>query len=453
MGATRLFRVSLSGVVPLEDLADCLRRAGQKEWCTRVRMRGLLLLIDFVVRNHASRGVSISTDLAHNFVSGLWRPKSRSTIREPLAILCHIGILRCVRPAVNGWHLKTSAMYALDGVYAARRIALEVDLPSCLAKKHASASVRCEERRNRRYPFRPRLLMDLTKLSLAFNSRRLILELSHNPKLRPSVKRAVEALDGVNHWVRISPREQITTSVTGCPRKLKAFLLLGEEPVVFCDISHAHHCFLPALLSGRIDYLKRTYGSGADTSNYEAELERLTMFLSDGDYYRKLCVDPEDDSEREQKKSLLTMFLNWPNVKCQENRLYRRMRKAFPLVFTVCEDIKRKHHRDISKPLQYYTAKAINGALLEAQAKGIAAIPDVDAIICQARHKVVVCRLIGQKVHEFSCGVCCKVGGIRYEPRRASPLNSSSCAETALLAGEATYHSSSFREATSNSSL
>src|SRR5882724_8369351 len=115
----RSFVVTLSGVVSLEELADCLRRAAQEEWCTRVRLCGLTLLIDFLVRNQTSGGTSISTDLAHDFVSGLWRPKSPSTIREPLAVLCHVRILRCVRAAVNGWHVKTSAMYALDGVYAA----------------------------------------------------------------------------------------------------------------------------------------------------------------------------------------------------------------------------------------------------------------------------------------------------------------------------------------------
>ena len=76
------------------------------------------------------------------------------------------------------------------------------------------------------------------------------------------------------------------------------------------------------------------------------------------------------------------MILNWPNAKCEGNALYRRMRQAFPITYRICEDIKRKDHRNLSKSLQYCTAKAINGALLEAQAKGIAAIPDVDAIIC-----------------------------------------------------------------------
>ena len=112
------------------------------------------------------------------------------------------------------------------------------------------------------------------------------------------------------------------------------------------------------------------------------------------------------------------MLLNCPNAKCEANGLYRRMRAAFPLTFRVCEEIKRQDHRNISKSLQYYTAKAINGALVAAQAQGIVAIPDVDALICRVSHRGGrLCDLIGQHVYEVSHGVCCKVGGIRYQPR------------------------------------
>ena len=117
-----------------------------------------------------------------------------------------------------------------------------------------------------------------------------------------------------------------------------------------------------------------------------------------------------------RRKVLLNVLLNLPNAKCEANGLYRRMRAAFPLTFRVCEEIKRQDHRNISKCLQYYTAEAINGALLTAQAQGIAAIPDVDSLICQVSDREVVCESIGQHVYEVSHGVCCKVGAIRYQP-------------------------------------
>ena len=197
---------------------------------------------------------------------------------------------------------------------------------------------------------------------------------------------------GIRHWLRVSPREQVTTSITGCPRELKRLLLIGGESVVSCDIAYAHHCFLPALIGARISYFREKHGSGADVGHYETELEQLIEFLGDGDYYSKWCRDTEDPVERQEKKLLLTMILNWPNAKCEGNGLYRRMRRAFPLTFRICEDIKRNDHRNLSKSLQYYTAKASTARFSMRRLQGIAAIPDVDAIICPERHKeTVVC--------------------------------------------------------------
>jgi hypothetical protein len=61
-------RVSLTGVVSVGELAQCLRRAGEDEWCTRVRLHGLLLLIDFVCRHHPVGGFPIPDDLADGFI-------------------------------------------------------------------------------------------------------------------------------------------------------------------------------------------------------------------------------------------------------------------------------------------------------------------------------------------------------------------------------------------------
>ena len=415
MSKTRLWRHSLSAVCTEEELRLNLETAGQVEWCTRVRLRGLLLLVDFAIRTHSPQGYSIPADLAHGYVSAIRRPKRSHTIREPLAVLVRVGILKRVRRATNGWHLKLPAAYALGEDYVKRRLKLDVGLPPYLSKKRLSALDRLEHRLNRRYPFRATLLNDLGKLCFSPDSRGLIADLLREKNLTPAVVRALQAVDGAVHWVRVSPRGQITTSVAGCPKMLKAQLLIDGEPAVSCDVSHAHHCFLPALIRDRIGYLRK-HSPRAFLGHYEAELRRLVEYLSEGDYYRKWCVDPADDAEREEKKGLVNVLLNLPNAKCEANGLYRRMHAAFPLTFRVCEDIKRQDHRNISKSLQYYTGEAINGALVTAQAQGIAAIPDVDALICQVSHKEVVCALIGQHVYDISHGVCCKVGGIRYQP-------------------------------------
>ena len=427
--AERFCRTTLAGVVTYDKLADLLRRAGQDEWTSRVRLCGLLLVVDFLRRKRTPQGVPISADLAHDFISAVKRPKKRGTIREPLAVLCRVGILRCVQAAINGRDLKMAARYSIDGGNLnaderQRLITLEVNVPHYLIEKRESATERRERRCNLRYPFRRQLKVDLHKLRFSDDARERIAHLLGDPQIGPAAKRAVEAIDGGKYLLTISPCGQVTTSAGLCPKVLKPYFLLDREATVSCDISHAHHCFLPALLGERIDYLKKDHRSVAEIEDSEAELKRLSEFLSDGDYYAKLCVNTEDQKEREQKKRLVNVLLNLPNAKSERIGLYLRLRQEFPRTLKVCEDIKRKDHRNISKRLQSLTAKVINAALLQAQHLGIAAIPDVDAIICSKRYKETVCALIGAKVHEISHGVCCKVGGIRFNPSQ-SPMGSS----------------------------
>jgi hypothetical protein len=422
MRTTRLRRIRLEGVASVDEMRRILAKNGQRKWCTRVRLCGLFLLVDFVCRKQTSKGVPISADRASGFITPLKRLNSRDTIREPLAVLCQIGILRRVQAAVNGRDVKASARYAIDDAKFARRRALEVDLPPLLAKKRETDTDRREASLNRRYPFRAQLKADLTKLRFGVDSRLRITELSRDQKLGAAVRRVAEVLGGIDRPLKISPRGQVTTPITGCPRELKPLLLLDGEPTFLCDVSCTHFCFLPVMLRDRIDYIRRQHGSAADVSRHVAELKRLISLLSTGDFYARYCVNPDDPVERKQKKQFLNVLLNSPTAKCEENSLYRRMRAEFPCTIGVIEDIKRANHRNVSKPLQHLTAKVVNGALFEAQGNGIPAIPDVDALICRARDKEVVCRLLSERVHEISHGVCCQVGGIRFMPTTSSSV-------------------------------
>lgn len=69
MGVTSSHRVSLSGVVSKDALDSYLRAVCQDEWCTNVRLHGLLMLIDYVHRNHNSQGTPVPADLAHGYIS------------------------------------------------------------------------------------------------------------------------------------------------------------------------------------------------------------------------------------------------------------------------------------------------------------------------------------------------------------------------------------------------
>lgn len=115
------------------------------------------------------------------------------------------------------------------------------------------------------------------------------------------------------------------------------------------------------------------------------------------------------------KKQILNILIHSKNDRAQQNGLYRRLKSEFPITLAIVEDIKRHDHRNLSIQLQRFTADAISAALLELQSKGIAAIPLVDALICQREYHAVVCAAIGRQIFRRA-GVCASVGGTRYSP-------------------------------------
>ena len=62
----------------------------------------------------------MSADFAHQFVSKLISSTSVMLVTEPLLLLCEIGILRKLRPAVLA-HVKTSAVNR-PAIFAARLV-------------------------------------------------------------------------------------------------------------------------------------------------------------------------------------------------------------------------------------------------------------------------------------------------------------------------------------------
>jgi hypothetical protein len=406
--------VSLCGVVDEATLKGLLNVKRQAAWCSRVRLRGLLLLIDYICRNLKKNGtITISADLAHSFVSKLRKRDRSTTITEPLCLLSAIGILRKIRPAVFA-HIKASAIYRFTDPYGKNRIRFDVTLPPKLADKRKSAEERRENRLNRKYPFREQLLRDLAAVCFSHSARRIIGN-GLSSKGGENLKRLVSAVDAQLHFVRVSERSQITTSLGSCPRDLQPHLLLHGGATVTCDISNAHWNFLPLILAKRLHHVSREPSREKYVNDGWREHNRLIALLSDGDFYRAWCVDPQSDGERDQKKNLLTILLNKKNEDCERNVLYRRIRAEFPITLRIVEDIKRNDHRNLSKQLHRFTADAIAAALLEMQREGIAAIPHVDALICQQKDRERVCEVIGRKIFEAT-RVCCTVDGVRYSP-------------------------------------
>jgi len=405
--------VVLLGVVGEDELKGLLRFHHQPDWLTRVRVYGLLTLIDLVIRKLKKGVASISANLARSYVSKLRQSSHPGIVKEPLPLLCRIGVMAPVRPAVFA-HVKTSAVYRLGEKYRGKERQIKVSLTPKLAAKRANAEQRYEQRLNRKYPHRQQLLKDLTTISFARESR-IIIATGINGKGGDNLKRLVNAIDGHNHAVHHNERGQITTSIGNCPRELQRHLLLHGERTVSCDISHAHWNFLPLILVNRLRHVSHSTAREKYILDGWREHDRLTLLLSDRDFYQVWCVDPEHQAERDGKKKILNILLNKPNHECQHNYLYRRIADEFPITFRIIEDIKRKDHRNLVKQLHRFTADAIAAALLEIQEHGISAIPHVDALICQQKHSKRVCEVLGKQIF-LASGVCARIGGSRYSP-------------------------------------
>jgi hypothetical protein len=400
--------VTLRGVVTESELRSLIMTRGHSEWSTRVRVCGLLLLIDYIVRRLKNRAISISAELARAFVSKL----KKGAIREPLPLLCSVGILQQVRPGVCA-HVRASAVYRLGDQFQ-KVLELRVALPPKLLSKRENAEQRCQNGLNRKYRYREQLLKDLNAISFASAARDPIAKMLDGNG-RDNVRRLVTAIDGREHNVWTSERGQITTTIGNCPKELQSYLLLHQERTLFCDIAQAQWNFLPLILSNRV----RHVAGLPDRQKYVAdgwrEHDKLTLILSDGDFYRRWCVDPGSDTERANKKQLLNMLLHKKNEQCCANRLYLRLKAEFPITVAVIENIKRTDHRNLSKQLHRFIGDTVAAALLEVQQKGIAAIPFVDALMCQQTNQAVVCEALGRQIF-LAAGVCAKVGGIRYSP-------------------------------------
>jgi hypothetical protein len=405
--------VPLFGIVMVSELKRLLMSKGQVAWCTSVRLLGVLLLIDYILRNLKKGQISISADLAHQFVSKLRNSGCGRMITEPLSLLCKIGVLQRIRPAVHA-HVKASAVYSFAPPYRKNQIRLELVLPPKLTTKLRSADHRREARLNRKFPWREKLLADLLSISFSASARPIIAA-GLLGKSGENLKRLVSAVDVQAHFVKVSERGQITTSVGSCPKDLQPHLLLNGERTVLCDIANAHWNFLPLILTERLDHVSGSPGRQNYINEGWREHNRLVALLNDGDFYRAFCIDPQDDDERGEKKRILNVLLNSKNEDCDRNVLYRRLGAEFPITFRTIEDLRAKDHRNLSKQLQRFIADTIAAALLKVQQAGVAAIPLVDALICQQSDSDWICETIGKQVFQTT-GVCCRVGGIRYSP-------------------------------------
>lgn len=407
-------KVGLVACISISELKSLLITHGQSAWATTYRCKALMLLIDYLARHDSAKGAPLAGHTARGYISKLEGEQPHGTVREALPLLCEIGLAVPVGKPVNQ-HVHLSTTYRLTEQYRKRRHEEHIDLPFVLARKFQNAIPRREKGLGRRFPHRDGVRSSLALLGFPASARPTIEKLKANEDCRPSIERGVHAIDAGMHFAKIGATGTIDTSIHCLPAQLKRLMEIDRQQVAICDVSHAHHCFLPHILSSRIDY-HRKHGAFVETiAAHEREFAHLIEFLSTGDYYRKWSPNPDSDEEREKVKGLATMLLNMPLKDCENIPLYRRMHRLFPLTFRVIDDMKRRDHRIISKQTQNLMAEVMRLALLEMQERGFPAIPDTDAIICKKEHRIVACYALCAAMFTVSGGVRCKVDGIRFQ--------------------------------------
>ena len=127
-----------------------------------------------------------------------------------------------VRPAVFA-HIKTSAVYCFADPYRKNRFRLEVVLTPKLAQQTAAcAETAASNRLNRKYPMARAAIGGLVqRVSFSLIQRDESLPRDIPGKASENLLRLVSAIDAQEHFVKVSERGQVTTSIGSCPRDLQ----------------------------------------------------------------------------------------------------------------------------------------------------------------------------------------------------------------------------------------
>lgn len=363
---------SLLGIVGDKEMKDILCSKNQKEWSTKKRISGLLLILDYFARKNKT--TSMSSELSRQYVSTFKGAKNPQTIRQPLALLVHLGLIEIVQKAVIAPHRKASAKYCLNPSYGKpRSIKAEISLQQ--EEKLKAAPERQEKRLNKKHRTRKVILEDLARLSLSPEGKNTALKMITSNEKSHGIQQFLKALEDTgSRTISINPSGTIYHYAMKCPRELKPHLLLTEKPVANIDMKAAHLVCLLCVGRDRVTWMRK---QGIDTANLEVEIDRYKTTLESVDIYEELGGKL---NRKEFKRTLLTS-LNMATTKANKLPPYQKLKTKFPRIVRIIEDIKKNDHKALSKQLQFFTAQIIESALFEVQSLSIPCLPDTDALI------------------------------------------------------------------------
>jgi hypothetical protein len=383
------------GVMGKDELAALLTSKRQKEWASEKRIGGLLLIIDLIARKGGS--VSISSELSRQYVSTFKskRAKNPGTIKQPLALLVHLGIFEIAQKAVIAPHRKASAKYRLNPAHGKPR-PIQAAITRQQVEKLATATERQQRHLNRKHRTRAKILADLRTLALSPEGNRLALQMSLGGEKSQGIGRFSKPLnDPALHKVSYDPSGTAHHFAMACPRELKPHLTLGGKPVALVDMKAAHLVALLCVGRGRVSWVAE---QGRDTADLEAELARYKQTLEASDIYEVLG----GTADRKKFKLTLLASLNMATSKARHLPPYQSLKSAFPRLVGIIEDLKKNDHRSLSKQLQFFTAQIIEAATHEAQALDIACLPDTDALIVPRSFKNLARTLLNNAIKKVT---------------------------------------------------
>ena len=381
------------GVIGKDDLKKLLTSKQQKEWTSEKRIGGLLLIIDLVARKGGT--TSISSELSRQYVSNFKRAKNPGTIKQPLALLVHLGILELAQKAVIAPHRKASAKYRLSSALGKPR-PIQSTISRQQVEKQAMATERQQRYLNRKHRTRAKILADLRTLAISPDGNRLAIQMILAGEKSRGIGRFWKPLNDPSlHKLSFDPSGTAHHFAMYCPRELKPHLTLGGKPVAIVDMKAAHLVALLCVGRGRVSWLAR---EGHDTQDLEVELARYKATLETTDIYKALG----GTADRKNFKHTLLASLNMATSKAIHLPPYQRLKSAFPRLVAIVEDLKKNDHRSLSKQLQFFTAQIIEGATHKAQSMDIACLPDTDALIVPYSFKNLTRTLLNDSIHEVT---------------------------------------------------
>ena len=383
----------LTGVMGENELKTIIASKNQSEWSSKKRIAGLLLILDYFARKGGV--TSMSSELSRQYVSTLKRAKNPGTIRQPLALLVHLGLIEVAQKAIATPHRKASARYRLNPAYGKPR-PIQTSITRQQVEKMATATVRQQIRLNRRHRTREGILATLSTVDISNEGNVLAIKMIAGGEKSQGITKFLKPMnDRALHKVSIDPSGTLHHFVKSCPRELKPHLTLDGKPIALVDMKAAH---LVCLLCVGRDRVKWMGANGRDTADLEAELTRYKATLEGSDIYERLG----GTAERKTFKLTLLRSLNMATSTAKRLPPYMQFKTAFPRIVGIIQDLKKNDHRALSKQLQFFTAQIIEAATHEAQSLSIQCLPDTDALIVPLESEGTALQLLNNAIHEVT---------------------------------------------------